>query len=562
MELVGFMQVIWKKAWLIASAVVLTAGMTYVLSATSTPTYSATSVLEISLGLDPSRDPYSSLRSSELVASTYVEQILSTVVLKPVIDALGLDTSVGALKGRILAEQLRDTQLIRIEVQDASPVQAKELADRIAQSFIAYNQAKQRARYEGSFAELERQIGELEAEIEETQKAIASLGDPADLENRQMPELVRLEWARLQSALTSQQTRYTILLKSAEDFRLATTRSVDTISLFAAAEVPSSPVAPRTILNTMLGVISGLVLGVSAVFVIEYLDDTLTTAQSVEGVVGWPVLASIARMEGVKRLRDGLTTRQGARTPQVESYQLLRANLQAVTQRAPHCVVLVSSADPRVGKTTTCVNLGVAYAQLGKSVILVDADIGRASLGAMLSLPQEWGLTDIVRGDVGLDAALLQTEVEGLQVLCLGPEPPIPATLFESPAMAQLVAELRERADIVLIDAPPVLGLAYVALLTPLTDGTLIVVEVGKTKRDALRQTADALDRIEAHVLGIVLNKSQAEWNDHSYHAYYAPEHTNGKRAERMETMQSLNEFVAAILPPADGMQSERKEWN
>jgi uncharacterized protein involved in exopolysaccharide biosynthesis len=102
MELLGFVQVIWERAWLIGLAVVLTTGMTYVLSATSTPVYSAASVLEIGLGLDPSQDPYSSLRSSELVASTYVEQIGSPLILQSAIDALGLELSVGALKKRSL----------------------------------------------------------------------------------------------------------------------------------------------------------------------------------------------------------------------------------------------------------------------------------------------------------------------------------------------------------------------------------------------------------------------------------------------------------------------------
>jgi capsular exopolysaccharide synthesis family protein len=500
------------------------------------------------------------LRSSELVASTYVEQISSSVVLQPVIDALGLDRSVNSLKDQITVEQLRDTQLIRIKVQDGSPIRAKELADQIAQSFIDYGQAKQRARYESGFAELDRQITELEAEIEETQKAIASLGDPADPGNRQMPELVRLELVRLQSTLTSQQTRYTILLKSAEDFRLASTRSVDTLSLFAPAEVPHSPIAPRTVLNTVLGAISGLVLGVSTVFVIEYLDDTLTTTESVERVVDWPVLASIERMEGVKHLRDGLITRQGIRSPQVESYQMLRANLQALTRGFSQCVLLVSSADPGVGKTTTLVNAGMAYAQLGKRVILVDADIGRASLDTIMDLPGGWGLTDIVLGEVSLGEALRQTEIEGLEVLSSGPQPLIPAAVFESPAMTQLFAQLRDRADVVLVDAPPVLGLAYVAQLAPLADGIVLVAEAGKTKRGALRQTADALGRIQARVFGVVLNKSQAEWKDYGYHAYYAFDRANGERPGRVDPTESLSDFVAAILPPAGVLSSEQEK--
>lgn len=549
MELVRFTQILWKRLWLIGVAVVVVTGMTYALSSTTPPVYSASVILEISLGLDPSRDPYSSLRSSELVASTYVEQLSSSVILQPVIDTLGLDTSVAELQSQVSVQQLRDTQLIRVSVQDASPLRAKELADQIAQTFIRYGQAKQRSRYDTGLVELDRQTAELEAAIEETQKAIASLGDPSDPENRQMPEMVRLELARLQSTLTSQQTRYTILLGSAEDFRLAATRYSDTISVFAPAQVPRSPVGPRTTLNTVLGALSGLALGVSMAFLFEYLDDSLTTAEDVQTVVDWTVLGSIDQTSESGDL-GGLLALQRPDSPPVDQYRLLRTNLRSAGPKKGSRVLLFSSTEPGVGKTTTLANLGVLFAQGGQRVVLVDANLRRPSLHTRFNLAADWGLTDVVLGEVSLDVALQETEIEGLWVLGCGQSHPVPAALVESPEMGPIFQQLRDVAEVILVDAPPVLGMADVALLSAWVDGILLVVESGKTRRDALRKAAEALATLETEVLGVVLNGCPSKAGSGRYAAGYADQ--GGSWTEERES-DSLSQYVMTVLPSKEG---------
>ena len=211
------MQVIWQRMWILVVATLLVTGMTYYLSVTTTPVCSASTTLEITLGLDPSRDQYSSLVSSEMVAVTYVEKIRSPVILQQAIDELGLNMSAAALARAVSAKQVRSTQLIQIDVEDSNPGLARELANKVAEVFIRHVQSKQQARYESGLAELNQQSTEVEADIEGTQRAITSLGDADDPANVRMPELARLELARLQSRLTSQQVRLTILLQSAED---------------------------------------------------------------------------------------------------------------------------------------------------------------------------------------------------------------------------------------------------------------------------------------------------------------------------------------------------------
>ena len=164
------MQVIWQRMWILVVATLLVTGMTYYLSVTTTPVYGASTTQEITLGLDPSRDQYSSLVSSEMVAVTCVEQIRSPVIVQQAIDELGLNMSAATLARAVSAKQVRSTQLIQIDVEDSNPGLARELANKVAEVFIRHVQSKQQARYESGLAELNQQSTEVEADIEGTQR--------------------------------------------------------------------------------------------------------------------------------------------------------------------------------------------------------------------------------------------------------------------------------------------------------------------------------------------------------------------------------------------------------
>ena len=419
------MQVIWQRMWILVLATLLVTGMTYYLSVTTTPVCSASTTLEITLGLDPSRDQYSSLVSSEMVAVTYVEKIRSPVILQQAIDELGLNMSAAALARAVSAKQVRSTQLIQIDVEDSNPGLARELANKVAEVFIRHVQSKQQARYESGLAELNQQSTEVEADIEGTQRAITSLGDADDPANVRMPELARLELARLQSRLTSQQVRLTILLQSAEDFRLASARYADSLSVFSSAELPRTPVRPRPMLNTLLRVISGLVLGLSTAFLLEYLDDTIKGPEEVRDILGLPVLGDVAHMGKVRQLSEGLVTKSRPSSHVAEGYRVLRNNLQFTELGNPHGSLLITSPDPGAGKTTTLANLGVGMAEVGRKVILVDTDLRRPSLHKMFGPPHDWGLTNVILGEARLEEVLQETGVEGLRCWLADPCLPI-----------------------------------------------------------------------------------------------------------------------------------------
>jgi non-specific protein-tyrosine kinase len=181
--------------------------------------------------------------------------------------------------------------------------------------------------------------------------------------------------------------------------------------------------------------------------------------------------------------------------------------------------MVVTSPGPEEGKSTTLANLAVTLAHAEKRVILVDCDLRRPSQHEIFGLSNGVGLTTMVVDEEAMrDPPLLETGVEGLQLLPSGPLPPNPSELVGSRRMAEIISALSERADIVLFDAPPVIAVTDAAVLASRVDGVLLVIKAGTTKRDHAKRAKALLDKVNAHVVGAVLNNIKM---DTSYYSYY-----------------------------------------
>jgi len=205
-----------------------------------------------------------------------------------------------------------------------------------------------------------------------------------------------------------------------------------------------------------------------------------------------------------------LITISEPRSPISEAYRTLRTNLDFAGLDRALKTLVVTSAGVGEGKTTTLANLAVVSAQAGRRVILVDADLRRPTLHRIFGLPNEMGLTTMMRDEEALAAPPLQaTEVEGLSVLTSGPLPPNPADLMGSRRMEEVIAALSERADQVLFDTPPVVAVTDAAVLATKVDGVLLVIGAGKTRRDQARAAVQRLEQINARLVGAVLTNAE-----------------------------------------------------
>lgn len=218
--------------------------------------------------------------------------------------------------------------------------------------------------------------------------------------------------------------------------------------------------------------------------------------------------------------QESLVTISNPRSPISEAYRSLRTNLEFSSLDRPLKTMVVTSAGPEEGKSTTLANLAVTLAQAEKKVILVDCDLRRPSQHEIFEVGNSLGLTSMVVDEEAFkNPPLQETPVPNLKLLPSGPLPPNPSELLGSRRMEEIIATLRERADLVLFDAPPIIAVTDAAVLASKVDGVLLVIKAGTTKRDHAQRAKALLEKVNARLVGAVLNNVRM---DISLHRYYA----------------------------------------
>lgn len=331
------------------------------------------------------------------------------------------------------------------------------------------------------------------------------------------------------------------------------------------AAVPQKPARPRVLLNLALGIIVGLGLGVGAAFLQEYLDDTLKTSEDVERFLHLPALAFIPSAESLNGRRGGvyglyergklltsgardnhLRGKPGEEPPRwhlidkdaephsalAEAFRGLRTAVLLSRAEHPPRTLLVTSAQPGEGKTSTSINLAISLAQLGQRVLIIDGDMRRPCLHKALELKDNEGLASYLTGRQAWQAIVRPTLAGGLDAITCGPVPPNPAELLSSDRMRVLVSEAGAEYHTVIIDSPPILNVADSRILAVLVEGVVLVVKGGSTARE-LAQRAEAYVRdVGANVIGVVLNNIDLATDDNYYYRYYRYDYY-GERSEK-----------------------------
>jgi capsular exopolysaccharide synthesis family protein len=284
--------------------------------------------------------------------------------------------------------------------------------------------------------------------------------------------------------------------------------AVNTLTIIAAAVLPSSPIGPMKGMTILLAAAAGFVLASCEAYLLEYLDDTLKTPDDVERLFGAPVIGRILEQaDGTKdnRLYDAGDSAH----PFTEPFRVLRTGIDFAMKGLPLKTILVSSPDTGDGKSSVAANLALSLAEREKRVFLLDADIRKPKMHGLFNLPNDKGWADLVSADAG-DAALdwkaASQEVRNVTVLTAGNTPPDPAGLLGSEKMDLLLSQLKEVADVVIIDGPP-LFVADAMILASKVDGVLVVVRPAHTRRALVKSSMQQIKLAGARVLGVVLNR-------------------------------------------------------
>lgn len=310
---------------------------------------------------------------------------------------------------------------------------------------------------------------------------------------------------------------YDALLQRYKEIGITSNVDANNISMVDPALRPNSPFTPNLKRALMISAILGLLIGVGLAFLFEYLDDTLKRPEEIEKHLGISVLGVIPK------LASGATPEQAQVDPRSafsEAYRSVRTSLQFSTEDGVPKCLLVTSPSAAEGKSTTAVTLARNFAQLGRRVLLIDADLRNPSLHRMLGTDNTVGLSNYLSGKIKPAGSIKGTKTPRLTLIPSGPMPPNPAELLAGPKMLSLVSLASEKFDQVIIDGPPIMGLADSPILSNMADGTLIIVESGISRIATAKGALKRLYAARAHVIGAVMTKYDARIAGYGYGGY------------------------------------------
>jgi len=340
------------------------------------------------------------------------------------------------------------------------------------------------------------------------------------------------------------------------------------VKIVDTARPPEQPAVPRVKLNLALGLAFGLFLGVAAAFLAEALDNKIRNPNQLSEISGLPLLGSIPRVE-VSRPRLVFSAKKKSTTTPVmaarnhdaeEAFRAIRSALLLSQPGDPPRTLLVTSALPGEGKSTISSNLARTLAAFGQKVVLVDCDLRHPRLHRVFKAPKDRGITNVIAGTLPLDQVIFQTPYPHLSLVPGGPCPPDPATLLHPDRMREIFGVLREEHgfDFVVIDTPPVLVFADAFNLVPAVDGAILVARALQTPKDAVRQARELLGKVQARMLGCVLNGEVAEERSGSYYRYYHYRKGYYRKAEERRRQASRERKEAAAAADVSAEDDRR----
>ncbi len=509
-----YLLLVWKWVWLFILLAVLAAGVTFAASRLITPVYQAKTILLINDTPTTGVNDYTAILMSERQASTYAEMINNPLLLKQVMADLGLNTNEKSLAESIRVDLIPNTRLISITVDNINPTLAANIANDIAIQFINQLQGVESSTYAASQANLEKQMKNMDQQIQDTSAALAALG----------ADNVSAEADSLKTTLAEYRQTYANLELEYEAVQVAEASANSGIIHLQPATPPQSPISPQIMLNTALAALAGLALAGCAVFFIEALDDKIHTPEDVKQYLGLPIYGVIPSHS--IEIGKPVTISQ-PRSPVSNAFRTLRANIHYASVDQPLKKLLITSSMPGEGKSTIVANLGVVMAQSNLQTIIIDTDFYHPTVHASLGLDNKLGLSDLLANKhLDLNENIQKADPLNVELLSTGHLPPNPTELLGSKKMLRILQLLSEQADIILIDTSPVMVVADSVVIASRVDGVLIVIKPGVTRITAAKQSIEQLQNAKANILGVILNDVNIK-RDGYYGYYYSSYHNN-----------------------------------
>jgi succinoglycan biosynthesis transport protein ExoP len=475
-------------------------------------------------------------------------------------DPDAIASSAGSVEGQTGSGVQTATQLLEtLKGKEAElKIQAADLSTQFGPSYP-------------KLAQINNQLKEIDAQMQAEMKQIASkvrgqymtalqrenmLHDALD---KQKQEANKLNESAIQFNLLKRDSEtyrllYEGLLQKLKEAGVAAGLKSNNFRIVDTARPPTAPIEPNIPRNLMFSLALGLATGVGLAFLLEGLDNTIRTTEQAQMISGLAPLGMIPL--GSKSAREGpnpkrlviasskeaveLVTQVRPQSQMAESYRALRTSLLLSNLGSPPKVIMVTSALPQEGKTTTSINCAVVLAQKGVRVLLIDADLRRPSIHKTLGMGPRSGLSNVLTGSSTLEQTITRTPIlPNLFVLTAGTPPPNPAELLASSHMSDVLTQLRGQYDHIVVDTPPSLSVTDAVVLSQRADAVILVIRSGQTTKQALRRSRDILARVNAKVVGVLLNAVDLSSPDYYYYYEYQGKYSQyyqeGEKSEHDE---------------------------
>lgn len=503
------------RKWLpaVVALTVVGAVVAFVVSKAMTPIYQAKGEVLVVAGVGQSGSSSTadvSVNATE-ATTTAATLLTSPPLLQSVIASAHINEPVSTLTGNVAATPEPNSELVQVSVTDPSPQRAAMIDNAIMNAFVAEITKQNTDRINQASAALQSQIDQVQAQLKQDEQQLATANNDAATALRQ-------QIADETAVLTPLELNYSA-------FRATQQQNLETVSVGTPASTPTTIASPHVALNTFVGALAGLLLGVGMAAGLEFLDQGLKSADDVAERLGVSCLSLVPRHP---LARDGRTAAPNKVAGVNEAYRRLRTNLLFASPDVALRSIVVTSTHAGEGKTQTASNLAVALASSEKRVLLIDGDMRRPDLHRVFGKPLNGGMSELILAvEPGAKLVLngaYATSQPNLTLITSGTIPPNPSELLSSERASLLLRALEKQYDIVIIDTPPVDAVSDALTLAAEASGTVVVLEAGRTNAAEATKTIESLRRVGARVLGVVLNKARERAEPDYYYYYREPD--------------------------------------
>lgn len=537
MDFVQYARIIWLRRYTVLLTAVLAVLLALGVDAIRTRQYQGTAQIQLLSQNIQSNGSVVPLQPTDV--STDIALIQSAEVRT----AAGRTLHIKSSLPTVSATEVGTTNVAQVQVTSTSPSLAARAANAYADAYVSVSSQRFLNTQLTAEKQIQAQINALSANASNLQGQLSN-GSGGSSQSA------------ISSQLTGIYTQIAALEGQLSSLQQATAEAHSGGVIISAASVPTSPSSPKPFQDAIIALVIGLIVGIGIALVRNLLDDRIRTQAELEHVTGnLPVLGLVP---DIGEWRDSASTTliaaEHPKSPTAEAYRALRTSIQFLSLDHPIRTLQVTSPAAGDGKTTTAANLACTIAQAGQRVILASCDLRKPRLHEFFGVPNTVGFTSVLVGHADLDQALVR--IQGTNLLHLlpsGPIPPNPSELLGSSKAQELLSALGERADVVVVDTPPVLPVTDAAVVASQVDAVLLVATASKSTRRDVTRAMSSLGRVAAPLVGVVFNRA-SDLDSYAYYRYgygygygYGTRSRNGRQAP--DALRDTGELQPATAP-------------